>query len=184
MTSLFFSPQGRIKGKEFWLGWVVLTLVGFALSGIQNLAFEPQDQARLLLLPLQIAMIYPWVCVYGKRFHDAGKSAWMVLVVFGVQIVITIALVIAFVIPQVPLIQETFAGVQGGGQEAAREFQESPEFQEYQALMRDRVAIPTMIGSLTLSLVVAYVVSILKSDPDENRFGPPPGAAAASQLAA
>ena len=27
-----------------------------------------------------IALIYPAVCLYGKRFHDRGKSAWWVLI--------------------------------------------------------------------------------------------------------
>lgn len=75
---LFFSLQGRVSRREFWL-WGVLALFGLALLlhallGIAGVA--PKAAAGLV----QLALAWPALAVSVKRWHDRDKSGWWVLI--------------------------------------------------------------------------------------------------------
>ena len=74
---VLLNPNGRIAPREFWIGVLVL-VCGNVLAG---------------MLPglgglLWLGLIYVGVCVYGKRMHDAGRSAWTHIVPWGVTLVL------------------------------------------------------------------------------------------------
>jgi uncharacterized membrane protein YhaH (DUF805 family) len=82
--TLFLSAQGRIGKKDFWIGVGALFLAGMIFA-----------QVPLLKTLWPLASIYFAVCVYGKRLHDIGQSAWLVLIPTGIMIVaITLAAVL------------------------------------------------------------------------------------------
>lgn len=67
-VKLFLSPNGRIGRLEFWIGFVILFAIDFALW-----KFAPFG--RLVSLPL----VYCWICLFAKRLHDYGQTGWWVL---------------------------------------------------------------------------------------------------------
>lgn len=91
---LFFSFQGRISRQPFWIGAVVLGVIGWisAASYIEVMASAERqsgstDQARLYVavgvyVLWSLASIWPTLALQAKRWHDRGKSAWMILVNF------------------------------------------------------------------------------------------------------
>ncbi len=77
---VLFSPFGRTGRRAFWLAGPPLLLAHtFMVYG-----------AIVLVLPLG----YLTVCVWGKRLHDLGKTAWLALIpllvpwAFGVAIAV------------------------------------------------------------------------------------------------
>jgi uncharacterized membrane protein YhaH (DUF805 family) len=73
--TLFLKVDGRIGKKDYWVGVGILFVLGLLLSNVPVIRN---------LWPL--ASIYFAVCVYGKRLHDIGQSAWFTLVPFGIMI--------------------------------------------------------------------------------------------------
>ena len=65
---ILFKPQGRIGRKDFWIGWAIMFAANF-LSAIPFVG-----------IVISLGLIYVQVCVWGKRLHDMGKTAWLVLV--------------------------------------------------------------------------------------------------------
>jgi uncharacterized membrane protein YhaH (DUF805 family) len=155
MVSLFFSPQGRIGKGQFWIGVIVLLVVGIGLSVAQR--FSPQSVALVFAL-LSIVLIYPSVCVYVKRLHDAGKSGWWYLLVI---LIAFIANAIASVVLFAPYFSELAEMTPG-----------SPELQARTQQITEVITLPLVGISLVISLGIALIVSMLPSDPGENRFGP------------
>jgi uncharacterized membrane protein YhaH (DUF805 family) len=85
MTAItqFVSFRGRISRKTFWLTWLALFGINLAVGLLIGLVSRSnQDVSRvlyLLWLPLCIYMSLP---MQAKRWHDRGKSGWMILVNF------------------------------------------------------------------------------------------------------
>jgi uncharacterized membrane protein YhaH (DUF805 family) len=91
---LFFSFQGRISRQSFWIGSVVLGVIGWISSAsyIGVLASTQREsgstgQAHLYVavgvyVLWSLASIWPALALQAKRWHDRDKSAWMILVNF------------------------------------------------------------------------------------------------------
>jgi uncharacterized membrane protein YhaH (DUF805 family) len=73
--TLFLKVEGRMGRKDYWIGIGILFVAGLICSNIPVLD---------TLWPL--ASVYFGVCVYGKRLHDIGQSAWMTLLPFGILV--------------------------------------------------------------------------------------------------
>jgi uncharacterized membrane protein YhaH (DUF805 family) len=73
--TLFLKVEGRMGRKDYWIGVAILFVVGLIAGNVPIIK---------TLWPL--ASIYFGVCVYGKRLHDIGQSAWMVLLPYGIMI--------------------------------------------------------------------------------------------------
>ena len=74
ISKVLFSPNGRIAQQDYWVG-VLIIIAANVVSG-----FIP-----LLGTLIWLGLIYVGVCVYGKRLHDIGKSAWVHGIVWLVQ---------------------------------------------------------------------------------------------------
>ncbi len=94
--ALFLSVDGRIGQKDFWIGLLLLFVTGLIAQKIPLISW---------LWPL--ASLYFGVCVYGKRLHDIGKSAWLVLIPVGI---IAIATVLATIIGGAALLSGASTG--------------------------------------------------------------------------
>lgn len=78
MQYVLLNPNGRIAQREFWIGVLVL-IGGNILSGVL-----PAVGGLLWLF-----LIYVGVCVYGKRLHDTGRSAWLHVIPWGITILLS-----------------------------------------------------------------------------------------------
>lgn len=77
---VFFSPAGRIDRKTFLFGAIALFAASVG-SDFLSASLGPS----MVLLSIIIAALIWWcaLAVYGKRLHDAGLSAWL-LVAFAI----------------------------------------------------------------------------------------------------
>ncbi len=164
MGNLLFNPNGRIVRNRFWQGMVILTVASVLVAaGSVKLGF--------LFSLLTYVLIFPYICVYGKRLHDAGFTAWWVLVVwvgaFILNMILSLILTPFFTTEQQRkdqeemserLLQGDWAGFAEGAQIVAAEM------------------LPfTLFLTVLVNLIVALVLGLLPTEPRENKHGPVPG---------
>jgi len=152
--NLFLSPGGRIGQKEFWIGWVILFVIGIILN------YLPQG-IKMIGSVISLAMIYPTVCVYSKRLHDAGRSGWLAALPYAVAIIGVILAVIVGGAGMLAMLSGDTSAAAGG------------------------MAGVGMAGLIMLGILVFYIaytlwVGLAKSDPAPNQYGPPPSSAPAT----
>ena len=102
--NLYLSMDGRINRQPFWLGVVVLVVVIWILEFILFAAFgvsmipsvdpgaDPAAAAAAAsamvgkmavpLIILTLLILWPYICLYAKRWHDRDKSGWWTLIMF------------------------------------------------------------------------------------------------------
>jgi uncharacterized membrane protein YhaH (DUF805 family) len=161
MVGLFISPQGRATSGQFWVGVIVLLVIGLALGAAAN--FGPPNLQMPLAL-ISIVLIYPQLCVFAKRLHDAGKSAWWYLAILAVYIVISFGAGIALSAPY-------FGQIQAAANDQA-------QLAAVQAQMTQSIYLPSQAIGVVSWLIISFLVGNLRSDPGENKYGPPVTAAA------
>jgi uncharacterized membrane protein YhaH (DUF805 family) len=149
------NPSGRIGPVTFRNAALVLILIGALFSILPY--FRP-DLALISFASL--LLLYPWVVIWVKRFHDAGKPGSRFLIVLVAWLVAGVAanhFLVSRFVPNPPPIDPNFIWL------------------SMQAQMQAN-ALPGTIVSTLLSLGFALVVNEeLKSDPGENAYGPPEG---------
>lgn len=162
---VLFGVKGRIGPASFWRGAILLIGAGIVLNILSAYVSWLFSFAGLLF-------IYPYVSVYGKRLHDNGRTAWLVLLVIAVTFAISYALGL-IIQPMLGVDIATFEAEMNAAAEAG-------DLAAVMALTQEASRaqlLPTLITSLITSLIVAFGVAQLKSDPGANQFGPPEGGA-------
>ncbi len=162
---VFFNPEGRTAPHLFARGFIVLTGVCMFVQ-----------IAAVLVSPafgmLQYAMIFPYLCVFAKRLHDAGHSAWWYLaflmgymllnIIFG-AITLPVLSPAAFALQaefQVILQQQGMASMLEAMSERAQELQ--------------RLSVVSSVVSFLLSsAVLGFIGMRLKQDSGPNKYGVP-----------
>ncbi|KCZ95982.1 hypothetical protein HHI_04387 [Hyphomonas hirschiana VP5] len=162
---VFFDPKGRIGPRTFGQGYVLLT---GAMLVVTVLSLIASPGAGIL----QYALVFPYICLFGKRLHDAGLSAWLWLVFllgyFLINVVAS-AILVPILAPETQAIQLEVQkvmeanGLNAGMEELARR---APEIAQSSALVN-------VIVLLIASAIVGFVAYRLRSDPQPNRHGPP-----------
>ena len=164
MGNLLFNPQGRILKNRFWQGLVVLTVASVIVTAL------PVYLGTMFGI-VSLLMIYPYICVYAKRFHDAGTTGWWVIVVwFG-------TLVLSFI--EGMILGPVFLGESGRAiqAEAAErlaqgEFDVFLQAQERLAEIMLPLSIMTVVAN---NAIVGFIVGSLATEPRTNKHGPVPG---------
>lgn len=153
MGHVLFSPNGRIGQQDYWIG-VLMIIGGNIVAGI----------LPIIGFLLSIALIWVGVAVYGKRLHDAGKSAWLHVIPWAISLLtffVGVAMIVTGAIS---------AGLMSDGGDL------SPE--QIGALI---AAGGGGIGVMSLSMLVwiGYTiwVGVMKGEPEANAHGPAPGGA-------
>ncbi len=150
-ANLMFSPHGRIGRSKFWVGWLIL-LAGNVLAGLLPIVGSI----------LSIALLYVGVCVYGKRLHDMGKSAWWLLLAW----VPSLALTVWGVVTAWPFIMEIFTAAQEGVE---------PDPAIVETMMPQIAAFSlAFFGGVLIWIGFTVWVGLVKTEPAANRFGPVP----------
>ncbi len=88
--SLFLNADGRIGRRDFWIAWLMLLVANVVLFFIPGIGHF-----------LMLVLIWPSICIYSKRLHDMGRTAWLQLFPVAVSFA---ALVIAMVVGGVAVV--------------------------------------------------------------------------------
>ena len=75
MSALGFllSPAGRLEPRPFIFGAIGVYLVGVASQPLAT-ADIVRPAGLLPFAAVQLALVWIWFCLHGKRLHDAGRS--------------------------------------------------------------------------------------------------------------
>ena len=169
MGNLLFSPSGRIGSSEFMRGAMILIAIGFVIGVLPLINYTIGSIFSIVGLIL----IWCWITLFIKRYHDGGKSGWMSLVP-----------IIAFIILSVILgqiITSMFAGdVNAQLKEATEAAAESGDISSILAITAElapaiakKTALPTAIGGAIVRYLIAMIFNnMIKSDDHENQYGP------------
>jgi uncharacterized membrane protein YhaH (DUF805 family) len=162
---LFLEPKGRLAPKPFGRGLVLLTGACMVIS-VLTAVVSPG------LNVLQYALVFPYVCLFGKRLHDAGLTAWLwiaFLAGLGFLNMFLSAMLLPVLSPEAFAIQaEVQKTMETAGFTAA--FEElALRAEEYARLS----AVTTLAAFLISSAITGFAAFRLRSDPTSNRHGPP-----------
>jgi uncharacterized membrane protein YhaH (DUF805 family) len=79
----YFSPEGRVNRKQWWL-WLVLPLTAISILllfvDMATGNYRPEYGIGLFSGIVALLSAIPAIIVYIKRFHDRDKSGWWVLI--------------------------------------------------------------------------------------------------------
>ncbi|WP_306015804.1 DUF805 domain-containing protein [Oceanicaulis sp. MMSF_3324] len=172
LVASMMSANGRMAPADFQKAGLVLVAIAFVI-GLTPL-FLPVVAAGALSLIVSLALIYPWVCIWSKRLHDAGKSGWLFLV----------ALVVWFVLLMIvnQIVTVMFGGESARMMAAAMETGNPDAIMQASEASSQATALPSAILSALVSIGMIFGANaVLKQDPEENRYGPVPGAEGAPE---
>jgi uncharacterized membrane protein YhaH (DUF805 family) len=165
MTRLLFSPKGRIAQRRYWQGMVILTVLSVLASAGAVMV------SNVLFGLIGALLLYPYICVHGKRLHDIGTTAWWVIVVFIAGIVVSVILTSIiqgfFMTPELIDVQretaERLAVMDIRGAE------------EGLSIMAKELLAPNLIVTVLSNAIIAFGLGMLATMPRENKHGPVPG---------
>nr|WP_070960037.1 DUF805 domain-containing protein [Hyphomonas sp. Mor2] len=171
MGDLLINPNGRIARNRFWQGMVILTVASVLVSAAVWLVNPLFDF-------LSLALIFPYICVYGKRLHDIGQSAWWVIAIWFAVVIIQVVLFLVLLFTIMPAMmspeqKEIWQEVlrlseKGDTNEAVRGFELLME--ETQGLIQ-RMLLLVMVAA---NAIMAVIIGLIKTEPRENKHGPVP----------
>ncbi len=166
MQNLLFNANGRIQRNRYWQGMVILTVVSVLV--VAATAMLSQFLGILAWL-----VIYPYICVHGKRLHDAGTTAWWVIGIFFGSLVLNfifgLLLGPMFMDADALAIQQEIAERMSAG-----DLQGVLEGAEILGQKLLPLNIVSVIGA---NAILALIVGSLATEPRANKHGPVPGAA-------
>lgn len=161
---VFFNTQGRLSPRTFGQGYIILTGLVVILT-VLGLVITPEFSN------LQIALFFPYLCVFGKRLHDAGQSAWLwlaILVVWVLMNGIATMVLMQVMTPQTYVMYTELVEAMISATTMSPE-----ELQAKAQLVARMSAVPNLAGYLISAAIVGFVAYSLRSDPKPNRHGPP-----------
>jgi uncharacterized membrane protein YhaH (DUF805 family) len=162
---VLLSPNGRIGPRDFGRGLILLT----AAMMIVQIAVALVSPAFGVL---QYPLVFSYVCVFGKRLHDGGHSAWFYLLFLAGYFVLSTtatAILMPFLSPDALAMQVDF-------QKLAMEGQFNAAVEEAAKIAPElarQTVLTTIAAFLLTSGALGLIGARLRSDPSTNRFGPP-----------
>ena len=166
MGNLLFSPSGRIGPGQFMSGVKILVIIAVVLAILP--AFVP---ALVMLNILGLVMLWCWVVLWVKRYHDGGKSGWMCLI--PIIIYIILSLIVSTILAGMLVDTEAIAAI--------TEAQEQADLGALMSMMgkggmTTTGLIVTALAGAAVSYIIAMVFNnMIKHDAHDNQFGPEAG---------
>ena len=71
ITKLYFSLDGRISRKTYWLFCGLPLIFSGLYVGLSHVYFSPSEELLLILI-----FLWPSLAVHVKRWHYQDKSGW------------------------------------------------------------------------------------------------------------
>lgn len=172
IMGVLFNPSGRIQANQFWQGVIVIVayiIVVNVLGGYLPAIIGMILGISMYLLP------YPYLCVYGKRLHDNGKTAWLFLIMFLIFII-----GILFVVSSTPGFSEFTARYMELAAEQDQEGLEALIGELSEGEMANAIGMRALLYLVGINLLFGFLLARLHSDPHTNKHGPPVGGEAVS----
>ena len=173
---LLFSPNGRIDQPTYWRGVLILFGISAALTVLSAYVSPFLGFASILF-------IWPWIAVHAKRFHDAGKTGWLTLAM------VVLAIIVSFVAQAIltPLFGVDVTAMQREMEENMADYMSSNDsgaamayaMQESKRMAQVQL-LPSILSTGLVTGVVGFVMSLFKTDPNDNQYGPGPGGSASA----
>ena len=163
MGNLLFSPSGRINPSDFMRGVTVLIVISLILGLLP--IFVP---ALGMLSIIGIVLLWCWIVLWVKRYHDAGKSGWMTLV--PIIAFIIVGMIVGFIMKAMFTDPNVAAAIEAATAE-----------QDFGAIFKQSMSggltkmgqIVNVLVGAAYSYVLAMVFNgMIKRDDHENQFGP------------
>ena len=172
LASVLFSPNGRIGQRTFLRGLIVLLM---AVIILQVASVYAGTVVGGIAGIVSLALAYPYLCVFGKRLHDNGKSAWwFLLFLLGYFILSGVLQMVLLPVlsPTAAELNEEMTMLMENGQWADA-FAYGPE------IARESL-FTSLISLIACNAILGFLAARLKSDPEPNQYGPPEGTSASS----
>lgn len=165
ILNLLFNPNGRIDPRTFGRG-AILLVGGWMVAQIL-ITFGPRLLAAITVM-LCMASAYCYLCVYGKRLHDANITAWgFVPFLLGFLFLFSViggTLITLFAPEGAEMLLEWDTLQKRGDIEKAAEMQ---------PVVIRAIIVPMIISFLAVNAALAYIAARFRSDPAANSYGPP-----------
>lgn len=94
---ILIGASGKLGPTEFAQGLVAIVAVAIVLQFVGLLPVI----GGLISLIGGLLLLFCWICVFAKRFHDAGQSGWMAAAALLAMFVISI--VLSFILTPIAL---------------------------------------------------------------------------------
>jgi uncharacterized membrane protein YhaH (DUF805 family) len=149
---VLFSLKGRIGQQDYWIG-ILIILGGNVLVGITG-PFAPL---------FWLGLVWVGIAVFGKRLHDAGKTAWYHAFVWA----------LSFVLGMIGAVIIGLSAISAG---IVSEFGDFTLEQIIAFLSVGGFGLLLIGASYLVWIIYAIWLGFMPPDPGENQYGPPPGA--------
>jgi uncharacterized membrane protein YhaH (DUF805 family) len=84
LLEFLFNATGRISRAKYWRSLIVLSIAGLFAA---VLLFTAAGIAAPLFIVMLVIIFIPWLMwgfvIHTERLHDRGKSAWWLLLFYG-----------------------------------------------------------------------------------------------------
>lgn len=91
LKHLFFETNGRIGRKQFWIGTLILIVVGIIIAGLSlSLLLSGGAFFGVFSLVLFLLFAYPVYCLYIKRLHDRENGGFPLIAYLALTLVSTL----------------------------------------------------------------------------------------------
>ena len=78
---LFTSLEGRIGRQSYWMGVIAVSVISIVASLLDVVLGTMGEEGVGIISGIAgLAMIYPIIVLYAKRWHDRNKSGWWTLI--------------------------------------------------------------------------------------------------------
>lgn len=162
----YFSPNGRIEQPAYWRGvWILfavstaVTVLATFVSGIFGF--------------LSLGVMWVWIALHAKRFHDNGKTGWymllMILVAAVVGFVLGLFLPALFGFDAAAYNAELESAMGGRGGFAA--------VMEAMNEAQRATFLPSVLTTAITTGTIGAIMGLFKTDPNDNQYGPGPAGA-------
>jgi uncharacterized membrane protein YhaH (DUF805 family) len=168
---LYLSPNGRIDQSTYWRGVITLFVISAALS-VVSAYVSP------FLSIVGLVIIWPWIVLHVKRFHDGDQTGWITIGM--VVLAMVLSMVLGFILPS--LFGVDMAAMQ---EQMTRDMEDLAAGNDPGAMlaatmdatkkMTQAQLLPNILSTAIVTGAIGFVMSLFKSTPGTNKFGPPPG---------